>query len=186
MRKKRVLLVVAAAVAVVLLQFLMFQKRHIPLENNWSLDVPGMWSRVYNGRCQVTHVGGKRQVVCDVFSHPLMVLPTATNRGVMVLYDFDVRVDMIEFGSQGTQTALPESVSYGFDQFVLTGDIPARPATAASVAFALDLVSRLSERDVRRMSVPTIDLGLFKMYVSKDILLDSLRRLADARREYAR
>jgi hypothetical protein len=182
---KAIVVVMLLGMAVVIVAAVPFQRKTSGSSGAGFLRLPKLWDQVWGGTSTL-HLRRDDTTTDATLWHtlmekPVMVLP-ATPSTVLCIYDFDVGFRVLVFDKDETAKNRDDEIS----TIVTSTNVAVRMADANEIEGAIAKIREMGAEDYEVASVPTLDLGVLRMYVPKANLLERLdealqrqRRLAD-------
>jgi hypothetical protein len=165
-----------------------FRKRTVPLMSDGRTIAfakrPFLWGDneypIYAGSVRIFSLWG------DMFDSPWFIYPFADGQRFLCVDDDDTSVLVFVVDCKGSSSNALGTSGWPPDEYTrtyLAGRAPkivigskgsVRLPSYDEVREAADYVGRLSPAQLNRVSFPTLDLGFYRFYISKEVLLKEL------------
>ena len=180
--------ILLGSVVVLLLFPFLFRRRTVPLISNGKVVAiakrPLLWGDVeypvYAGNSRLFSLWG------DAFDIPWLIYPFADGQRFLCVYDYDISVPVfiVEFGNSATNAVKTagwppdyytrNSLAEAATNIVTTSTGTVRLPTYDELQEVSAHLEKMTPSELKVASFPSFDLGLYRFYVPKDILLKEL------------
>ena len=148
-----------------------------------GLDLPPVNHLLAGSKCRLFVKRGEvKEPIADILyeflEFPVLLVPGKPGSSLgFLFYQYDPRWELLAFDLSTPSSARP--ASFPFDRIVIRTSVAVRRATPAEVAWVKEWVARASEAELRRASVPTIDIGYLRTYAPRVNLLVAIAHVEE-------
>lgn len=131
-----------------------------------------------DGRCRLRYHSGDdmfefASLLHSAFDRPILFFPDEAQKKLFCLYDFDVRVELLIFEIDTPCANIPIEIN----KIVLNSIWRVKQGSSDEIAYFKKHVVDFNPELIKQYSIPTIDIGPLKRYLSKKQLLAVISRL---------
>lgn len=119
------------------------------------------------------------RILLTTFDRPLLLLLSESKNKLYCLYDFDIEIELIVFDIDSKRT---NEIPKNLERIVKSSEWNVRRATRTEVYQIKSYITNIKAKELRERSNPTLDIGFFKYYLSRNRLInliDSELRMQD-------
>lgn len=109
----------------------------------------------------------------SAFDRPIMFFPDKAQKRLFCLYDFDVRVELLIFEINTPCADIPIEIN----KIVLNSAWRVKQGSSDEIEYFKKHVVDFNSELIKQYSIPTIDIGPFKYYLTKNQLQAVISRL---------
>lgn len=159
---------------VIVVSYYFTLKKEIRLDIN-NQNVSAVFSNILSSSMKII-VNNKShiEILQNSFNYPLFLFPIKKTNSIFVLYWFDIEVHMfaIDLNTDIDTSKLNKSLS---KIIIATDESKVRSLKDKEIADMIKTIDTLSEKEYKKFSVPSLDLGLYKQYIGKEKVIELLK-----------
>lgn len=122
------------------------------------------------------------KMLFNSFDRPLLFLPNKKSNGIIVFYFFDIEdhIFVIEKNEKIASQDFSSRTRNSLNRILLSSrGFNIRPLTEFELNDAIKEIGEMPLKQYRNLSVPSLDLGFYKIYMPKSKILDMLQEEKD-------
>ena len=110
--------------------------------------------------------------------HPMLFVPSKNSNSIFVLYFFDIEMHVFSIKINiDTLDVNKTNLNNSLNRIILaTHGFGIESLSKIKIDEMINKISMMSKRDYKRLSVPSLDLGLYKIYIPKKRVIEMLRK----------
>jgi hypothetical protein len=114
------------------------------------------------------------KLLFNTFDRPIFLMLNESKDTLYILYDFDIRVELIAFD---IDSIITKEIPKELEKIIISSKWNVRRGKESEVNNMKNHIIKAGARDLQKNSNPVLDFGLYKYYLNKNKLLDLMKRI---------
>jgi len=112
------------------------------------------------------------------FDYPMLFIPNKENNSIFILYFFDIEIHVFTIKiNKNTPDENKTNLNNSLKRIILaTHGFKIESLSKIERDAMINKINMMSESDYKRLSVPSLDLGLHKIYIPKKRVIEMLKK----------
>jgi len=164
---------------ILLVSYYVTTKKEITLVLNGK-SINARLANVLSSEMKISTKNNKKYIkmLHTSFEYPMLFIPNKNSNSIFVLYFFDIEMHVFSIKINTNIMDMNRiNLNKSLKRIVLsTYGFGIESLTKIEIDEMIKEVSVMSERDYKRLSVPSLDLGFYKIYIPKKRVIERLRK----------
>jgi len=178
---KNIILFISIALFIYSITYFITYKRNISFTNNGtkiSIDIPTYFS---SNLIKITSNRETPQnyihILYDMFESPDFFFYNKDNNTIYILYWFDTSIHIFSIKERNSSEIMPiVNMNKSLKRIVLSrNNFNIFSLSKSELSNLINHIELMSEKEYKNISIPSLDLGLYKIYVPKNRVLEILK-----------
>lgn len=144
---------------------------------NYTVELPLFsFGLVKDHVCKVIKLDSKSvksEILFNWFDRPILFYLDELNNEIYCLYNFDIKSELFIFEMVNQFLETPEPLK----NIVLNSEVKIRRNTVKDVSILIKAIESMEFNEIKQLSLPTLDFGYYKYFLSKDKVISILKGL---------